>query len=359
MTPGTYIIAEAGVNHNGSLRMAKRLVQVAADAGADAVKFQTFKAKSLAIADAPKADYQLRTTDISQTQYQMLRNLELSRSSHFALVDLCKSLRIQFLSTPFDIESLDLLIQECNVQRIKISSGEITNAPLLLRAAQSRKPVILSTGMSTLEEIETALGVLAFGYAERRRKPSLNNFRIAFASKNGQENLKKNVVLLHCTTEYPTPFEDVHLKAMETMRSSFGLPVGFSDHTEGIAISIAAAAMGAVIIEKHFTLDRNLSGPDQKASLEPLELRKLVTMIRQVERALGTAKKQPTLAEKINRNVIRKSLVANCEIQEGERLTEENLGIKRPGTGIPPLHYWDWLGEKASRKYRRDDLIKP
>lgn len=354
----TYIIAEAGVNHNGSLRMARKLIRVAADAGADAVKFQTFKAENLSSIKAPKAAYQRKTTNVKESQFKMLKRLELDEKAHRELIRYCGKMGIQFLSTPFDLESLDLLVNEFDLPKIKISSGEITNAPLLLRTAQSGKPVILSTGMSTLEEIETALGVLAFGYIERHRKPSLNYFRNACRSKAGQKALKKKVVLLHCTTEYPAPFDDTHLRAMDTMRTAFGLPVGFSDHTPGIAVAIAAAARGAAIIEKHFTLDRNLPGPDHKASLEPDDLKELVTAVRQVERALGSTRKQPAASEKRNKDIVRKSLVAASDIKKGDKLTDENLTVKRPGTGVSPMNYWDWLGKKALRDYRKDDLIE-
>ncbi len=341
MKSRTFIIAEAGVNHNGSLESAKRLVEIAVEAGADAVKFQTFKAENLVSTKAPKALYQMRTTDASESQYTMLKKLELSKSAHAALIDYCTAKGIQFLSTPFDLESLDLLVRSLNLPRIKISSGEITNAPLLLRASQSGKPLILSTGMSTLAEIETALGILAFGYTKDRNNPSRQGFQNAYHTEEGQRALKEKVMLLHCTTEYPAAFEDSHLLAMDTMRSTFGLPVGFSDHTPGTAIAIAAVARGAVVIEKHFTLDKNMPGPDHKASLAPKELQSMVTSIRQVELALGTSHKTPSPSEFKNRDVIRKSLVAAFDIQEGETLAEANLTVKRPGTGVSPVDYWD------------------
>ncbi len=353
-----YIIAEAGVNHNGSLQMARKLVRVAAEAGTDAVKFQTFKTEKLVCAMAPKAAYQMQTTDAAESQFKMLKGLELDKKAHRELIRYCDARGIQLLSTPFDLESLDLLTTTLKLPRIKISSSEITNAPLLLRAARSKIPIILSTGMSTLSEIETALGVLAFGYAENRNNPSLQRFQKAYASKSGQRVLKDHVVLLHCTTEYPAPFEDIHLMAMDTMRSAFGLPVGFSDHTRGIAVAIAAVARGAVVIEKHFTLNRNLPGPDHKASLEPDELKAMVTSIRQVEAALGSSLKEPTDSEIKNRDIVRKSLVAARPIKKGHLLTAANLTAKRPGTGISPIHYWDMLGKNAGRTYRKDDLIE-
>lgn len=352
-----YIIAEAGVNHNGSLHQALKLVDAASDAGANAVKFQTFKAEKLVSSSAPKADYQISVTGSKESQFEMLKKLELDEMAHCELLRHCKERRIQFLSTPFDQESLDMLVRVIRVPIVKISSGEITNGPLLLQCARSGKPVILSTGMSTLDEIRTALGVLAFGYTEYRNRPSLAAFRSAYRSAAGQSVLKSKVILLHCTTEYPAAFKDVNLKAMETMRKAFDLPVGLSDHTIGIAVSIAAAALGARVIEKHFTLDRNLPGPDHKASLVPQELHTLVTSIRAVEEALGSSKKEPVRSELKIREVARKSLVALEDIRKGEAFTVGNLGYKRPGTGRSPLEYWQVLGKKSGKRYRKDDRV--
>jgi N-acetylneuraminate synthase len=353
----TYIIAEAGVNHNGSLEMAKQLIDVAADAGADAVKFQTFKAEKIVSRTAPKAEYQTKTTGASETQFDMIKKLELDEEDHGLLIDYCHERNIHFLSTPFDIESVQILTNRFNLPRIKISSGEITNAPLLLETARSGKPVILSTGMSTLGEVETALGVLAFGYSRSDEFPSLAAFQQAFCSEEGQQALREKVVLLHCTTEYPAPFQDVNLRAMDTLTAAFGLPVGFSDHTQGIAVPIAAVARGAVVIEKHFTLDRNLPGPDHKASLEPNELKAMVQSIRQVEEALGNPIKSPAPSELKNISVARKSLVVARAIRRGERFTEENLTVKRPGDGISPLQYWEWLGRIADKDYEADEMV--
>lgn len=353
----TYIIAEAGVNHNGSLEMAKKLVEVAADAGADAVKFQTFKADRLVSRSAPKAEYQTRTTDSDESQHEMIRKLELDENAHFTLMEHCKACNIQFLSTPFDLESVEFLARQPDLPCIKISSGDITNAPLLLKTACTGKPVILSTGMSTMGEIEEALGVLAFGYL-CHSNPSLAAFHAAYCSDGGQALLKERVTLLHCTTEYPAPFVDVNLKAMDTMRAAFGLPVGFSDHTEVIAVSIAAVARGAAMVEKHFTLDRGLPGPDHKASLEPADLKQLVYSIREVEQALGTNLKSPSPSELKNIAVARKSLVAATLIAAGEPLTVHNLTAKRPGTGISPMMYWDLLGKPANRDYASDEVIR-
>lgn len=356
----TYIIAEAGVNHNGSLKMAMELVEAAADAGADAVKFQTFRADKLVSRNAPKAGYQTRTTDAAESQFDMIRRLELDEEAHRALIKHCATQGIQFLSTPFDCDSLEMLAHTFDLPRLKLPSGEITNAPLILRAARTGKPVILSTGMSTLGEVEAALGVLAFGYAARiDEAPSPAAFREAYGSAAGQEALERNVVLLHCTTEYPAPFTEVNLRAMDTLQDAFGLPVGFSDHTTGIAVPIAAAARGAVMIEKHFTLDRNLPGPDHKASLEPSELTGMVKAIRQVELALGSRLKAPTMSESKNMSVARKSLVAAKPIRTGELFTGKNVTVKRPGNGMSPFLFWDLLGRRAARDYEPDEVILP
>lgn len=352
----TYIIAEAGVNHNGSLDMAKKLVEAAAEAGADAVKFQTFKADNLVSISAPKAEYQIRSTGIDESQHEMIRKLELNEAAHETLIEHCRACNIQFLSTPFDLESVALLVKRFNLPIIKIPSGDITNAPLMLKIAQTGKPVILSTGMSTLGEIEDALGVLAFGYLGNNES-SIAAFREAYCSAEGSATLNDKVTLLHCTTEYPAPFEEVNLKVMDTLRSAFGLPVGYSDHTEGIAVPIAAVARGAVVIEKHFTLDRTLPGPDHKASLEPTELKQMVAAIRVVEQALGSGRKHPTPSELKNMSVARKSLVSVCKIMAGEPFTADNLAVKRPGNGLSPMQYWDLLDRKASREISADEVI--
>jgi len=353
----TYIIAEAGVNHNGSVERAKKMIDVAAEANADAVKFQSFRAEKIVSPGAPKAEYQKRTTDSVESQHEMIKRLELDETSHRALIQHCKKRRIQFLSTPFDIESLDMLIGTLHLPLVKISSGDITNAPLLLKAAQWKKPLILSTGMSSLSDIETALGVLAFGYGGTSRKPSREAFREAYLSEKGQHALGKMVTLLHCTTEYPAPFEEVNLQAMDVMHSAFGLPVGYSDHTTDIAVAVAAVALGAVVIEKHFTLDRNLPGPDHMASLEPDELKVMVGSIRQVEKSLGARRKTPTASELKNKPVAQKSLVAATCIRKGEFFTEQNVAVKRPGSGLSPIFYWDIVGRKADKDYAPDEAI--
>jgi N-acetylneuraminate synthase len=357
MIDRVYIVAEAGVNHDGSLAQAIELVEIAARAGADAVKFQSFKTSSTISRSAPKAEYQKHRTGSAESQYEMVRKLELNAADHLLLRNHCRKRNIQFLSTPFDLWSLDLLVRKCRVERIKIASGEITNAPLLLKAAQSGRKVILSTGMSTLGEVESALGVLAFGYMKSRSQPSEAGFHSAFCSSIGQHLLRQRVVLLHCTTEYPAPFEDVNLRAMDTLASAFGLPVGLSDHTRGLAVPIAAVARGARLVEKHFTIDRSLPGPDHQASLEPDELVELVESIRQVEKAVGQPIKIPAASEIKNTEIARKSLVAARNIKKGERFTARNIAVKRPGSGISPMKYWETIGLKADRDYDLDDMI--
>ena len=354
---GAYVIAEAGVNHNGSVDIAKELIRVAAEAGADAVKFQTFRAEKVASRRAPKADYQMETTDGQESQIDMLRKLELPRAVHKELMAECRAAGIDFLSTPFEEESLDFLAGECNLPVLKIPSGEITNGPFLLQVAKTGKDIILSTGMSTLGEVENALGVLSFGYLHEGDPHSMRDFTDAYVEAQRKGILQGRVKLLHCTTEYPAPFDEINLAAMDTMRNAFGLPVGYSDHTEGIAVALAAVARGASIIEKHFTLDRNLPGPDHKASLEPKELGEMVRGIRQIEQAIGGNIKTVGKAEEKNSLIARKSLVARSFIREGERFTAENVTVKRPGTGISPLRYWDILGTEAKRDYMADEVL--
>ena len=354
--PPVTVIAEAGVNHNGSLDRALELVDVAAQAGADIVKFQTFRAAKLASRSAPKAGYQMRMTERSESQHDMLLRLELGEPEHHHLIEACAERGIEFLSTPFDIDSLELLAHRLDLRRIKLGSGEVTNAPLLLAAARTGKPLIVSTGMATLTEVETALGVLAYGYLGGDA-PSVGAFAEAMKAPKARAALLEKVTLLHCTTEYPAPDNEVNLRAVDTLRDAFGLPVGFSDHSRGIAIPIAAAARGALVIEKHFTTDRSLPGPDHKASLEPGELTEMVAAIRRVQAALGDGVKTPGASESKNIAIARKSLVAGRAIKAGEPFTPENLTVKRPGTGNSPLHYWDMLGQQATRDYDEDELI--
>lgn len=351
------IIAEIGVNHNGSLDLARQLVRAAADAGADFAKFQSFRAGELVTRAAPKADYQRQTTGTEESQFDMLSRLSLGPDEHRELMAECKKCGIGFLSTPFDHPSLALLCDELGLRRLKVSSGDLTNAPLLLDIARRGCEVLLSTGMSTLGEIEEALGVLAFGFATPEAAPSRAAFRQAYRSAEGQALLRQRVTLMHCTTEYPAPVEEVNLRCIATLRAAFDLPTGFSDHTEGISIAIAAAALGATVIEKHFTLDRNLSGPDHRASLEPAEFMEMAAGIREVETALGSGIKAPTQRELRNIAVARKSLAVIKPIRAGEPFSAENLGARRPGTGIDPIAYWEWLGKTASKDHKVDELL--
>lgn len=325
------IIAEAGVNHNGDINLAKKLIEQAAKAGADVVKFQTFKANSCVSVSAKKAKYQLETTAKEESQLEMIQKLELSYESHFELMKHCKKHGIIFLSTPFDLESVEFL-RGLDLPYFKIPSGEITNLPYLKAVAKCKKRVLLSTGMANLGEIEAALTILR---------------------KNGT----KNITLLHCNTEYPTPFEDVNLNALKTLKEAFKLEVGYSDHTEGIVASLGAVALGAVVIEKHFTLDKTMEGPDHKASLEFEELRALCKGIRELEKALGSGIKKASKSEAKNKIIARKSLVAKCIIQKGEKFSEQNLTTKRPGSGISAMRYEEYLGKRALKTYKKDELI--
>jgi len=325
------IIAEAGVNHNGDVTIAKRLVDEAVKCGADIVKFQTFNPKKLASKFADMADYQKENLGVVEPQEVMLSKLTLKKEEYIELADYCKKKGIGFLSTPFESESMHFLE---SIQDIwKIPSGEITNYPFLVDVAKTGKDVILSTGMSTLEEVEAALDLL-------------------------KENGSGKITLLHCTTNYPTPMQDVNLRAMLTMKKQFGVEVGYSDHTQGIEVPIAAVAMGASVIEKHFTLDRNMEGPDHKASLEPAELNAMIRAIRNIEMALGDGVKVPSESEKANIGVVRKSIIAARHISSGEEFTEENLTTKRPGNGINPMRWREVIGTKAKRDFEEDELIE-
>lgn len=354
-----FIVAEAGVNHNGSLELAKRLIDVAAEAGADAVKFQTFKTSHVVSRSAKKADYQIRETGAQESQWEMIKKLELSPNDFKELQAYCRLKKIEFMSTGFDLESLDFLADQLKVSRIKIPSGEITNAPLLLRAAEKGLPIILSTGMSSLQEVCEALGVLAFGMTKPAgSKPSREAFEKAFFSLAGKKALRQRVSLLQCTTEYPTPYKDVHLQAMDTLRDTFDLPTGLSDHSEGILSCLTAAARGACILEKHFTLDKKMHGPDHKASLEPNELKELVLSVRRITDILGSPEKKAADSEIKNLEIARRSLTTASEVRSGDVFNEKNLTSKRPGTGISPMHYWEWLGKKANKNYSEDEVIE-
>jgi N-acetylneuraminate synthase len=357
MTEPVFIIAEAGVNHDGSVEDAVRLIDAAADAGADCVKFQTFQAEALASIHADKAAYQKRTTSADQSQQAMLKQLELPASAYRALVERARQRGIVFLSTPFDSGSLSFLLHELELGRIKVGSGDMNNAPMLLTIAAARRDVILSTGMATFAEVEEALSVLAFGYAGRKEPPSRAGFAAAWADGTVRAALVGKVTLLHCTTEYPAPAEAVNLKAMDTLRDHFGLPVGYSDHTLGPDISIAAVARGAVMIEKHLTLDCRRTGPDHAASLEPNAFAALVRSIRRVENAFGDGRKVPQRAETANIPIARKALVAARPIAVGEPFTADNLTLKRPGIGLPPIALWDMIGKTAQRAYDADEAI--
>lgn len=355
----TIVIAEAGVNHNGSEKLAFELIEAAYDAGAHIVKFQTFKANNLATHYANQALYQAKNTRKVESQLEMLKKLELSYESHHKLKKFSNKLGIEFLSTAFDIESLNFLVNDLGLKRLKIPSGELTNAPFLLQHSITGCNLILSTGMANLAEIESALEVIAYGLTYKSgNKINPYDFRSSYESRKGQEILKEKVCLLHCTTEYPAPLEEINLMAIETLNHAFGLPTGYSDHTLGINIAIAAAARGAAIIEKHLTLDRKMEGPDHKASLLPEEFKLMVEAIAEVNVALGDGIKKTSISEKKNIDVARKSLVAIKDIKKGEIFTVENLGIKRPGRGISPYRYWEKLDSIANKDYKKDDFLE-
>lgn len=344
-----FFIAEAGVNHNGDRDKAFALVDVAADSGADAVKFQTFSANRLATAQAPKAAYQTVTTESRQNQLEMLRALELPRDWHAPLRDHALARGIEFISTPFDTQSLDFLVQ-LGMPRLKVPSGELTNAPLLWRFARSGLPMILSTGMATLSEVEGALAVVAHALSSAEEPQSLEEVLRGWSDPRCRAALAGKVSLLHCTSQYPTPMAEVNLSAMDTLRV-FGLPVGYSDHTEGILIALAAVARGARVIEKHFTLDRNLPGPDHIASIEPAELASLVTQIRMLEQAMGDGTKVPQASEWDTRRAARQCVIAARPITQGEMLVRAQLTTARTGSGIPASRLWDLVGRRARRSY--------
>lgn len=353
----TTIIAEAGVNHNGSLVRALELVDRAAAAGADIVKFQTFRADALASANARKADYQQRAGDADENQLEMLRRLELSPEDHRRIMKRCAERGIRFLSSPFDSGSLHFLIDELGLGEIKLGSGELTNGPMLLEVGRQDVKVLLSTGMATLGEVEEALGVLAFAMASGSQTPSRANFARALAEPSAWMRLRDRVTLLHCTTEYPAPDAETNLRAMDTMAQAFGLPVGYSDHTEGLAIGLAAVARGARVLEKHFTLSRELPGPDHAASLEPDELAEFVRQTRRIEVALGSGVKQPGARELANRQIARKSVVATRALPARHRLAASDMAIKRPATGASPMCYWDLLGTRLDRDVVDDEPL--
>jgi len=349
-----YVIAEAGVNHNGDLKLAHELVDAAADAGADAVKFQTFVPELLASSLAEKAAYQQRNQPDKDNQLEMLQKLALDFEHHHELFDHCQRREIDFLSSPFDKHSASFLIDKMELPQIKLGSGELTNGPLIWQLALSGRKLILSTGMATLDEIREALGLICHAITHPGEQPQTNDFSACFDARL----LKNHVSLLHCTTEYPCPVDSVNLLAMNTLAETFGLTCGYSDHTQGINVSLAAVARGAVIIEKHFTLDRSLPGPDHLASLEPEELKLLVEGIRQIELALGSKDKQPVASERNNAAIARKSIIALQAISKGQGYNSDNIGCKRPGKGISPMRYWSLLDKTSQRDYDKDEIIE-
>jgi N-acetylneuraminate synthase len=355
-TQKVYVIAEAGVNHNGRRDLAFSLIEAAASAGADAVKFQTFNADLLASQSAPKAQYQKNTTSDAESQLEMLRGLELPRAWHSELQTYARDKNIEFLSTAFDVDSLDFLVG-LNMSRFKIPSGEITNGPLLWRFARTCKPLIVSTGMATLSEVEQALAIIAHARLNDTEPGHLDEVWKCWAHPGARESLRDWVTLLHCTSQYPTPMHEVNLRAMDTLASTFSLPVGYSDHTAGGLVSTAAVARGASVIEKHFTLDRNLKGPDHAASLEPDELKRLIMDIRDLEVALGDSCKVPQPSEWDTRLAARQQIIASQSIQKGSIIRREQLGTARCGTGMMPTHIWNLVGQIAQRDYSAGEII--
>jgi N-acetylneuraminate synthase len=351
-----FIVAEAGVNHNGSVSKALDLIDAAAYAGADAVKFQTFVTEKMITKNSEKANYQKRTTVIKENQFEMIKKLELNFNSYFKLKNRCRKNNIKFLSTAFDYDSLNFLVNKLKLDVLKIPSGEIINGPYLLEHAKYKKKLIVSTGMSTINEVETCLGVIAFGLLNKS-KPSKKSFQNAYKSKEGKRILSKYVTLLHCTSNYPAKFSEINLNAMIELKNKFGLAVGYSDHSKGTLVSISAAAMGARYIEKHFTLDKNLPGPDHLASLEPDELKLMVTSIRNVEIIRGSKKKIPQASEINVQKVARRSIVATKKIRKGDIINENNIGLKRPASGKNPMDYWKLIGQTSKKNYDIDENI--
>jgi len=354
----TIFIAEAGVNHNGSVDMAFRLVDIANEAGADIVKFQSFEAEKVVGLTTPQADYQRKNTGTVASQREMLSKLQINKFEQKQIANYCSAAGIEFLSSAFDSTSLQFIANDIGVKRLKIASGEITNLPFVLEHARLEREIIISTGMANLTEIEKALSVIAFGLiAESSAKPSMDAFLSAYSSLEGKEALRKNVTILQCTSEYPAPIDELNLSAMNALKEAFGVRVGFSDHSDGILASIIATSLGASVIEKHFTLDKNLSGPDHKASLNPSQLTELILAGKQVKKALGSKEKSLQRSEAKNKAIARKSLVAAKSIKVGEIFSEENLTTCRPGIGMEPYLYWTILGSHASRAYSKGDQI--
>ena len=349
-----YIIAEVGVNHNGQLDLAMKLIDVAKECGADAVKFQTFRAESLVTAYAEKADYQKANDTGSINQLEMLKKLEISFADHFKLKEYCEKRGIDFMSSAFDFECLRFLIHELKLQTMKVPSGETANYPFIYELAKSQVKAVVSTGMFEMNEIRTALAVMALGY---QNKPMDIKKLEQISTEEMSQVLKDKISLLHCTTAYPCKPEDANIRVLETFKSTFKVPVGYSDHTEGFAASMAAVSFGATVIEKHITLDRNMEGPDHKASLDPIQFKQYVQFIRETEKVLGSPEKKPTEEELKNRVFARKSVVAKRPIRAGEVFSEENVDLKRPGNGLSPLCYWGMMGKKAVRDLKKDEMI--
>ncbi|GAA5415657.1 N,N'-diacetyllegionaminic acid synthase [Paraliobacillus ryukyuensis] len=352
----TYIIAEAGVNHNGDIQIAKKLIETASNCGADAIKFQTFHASTLVTVNAKQTKYQQKNTGQKKSQLEMLQQLELTDNEFMELNAFSETKGIDFLSTPFDRDSLDFLVDKLELSTIKISSGDLNNYPYLYEVAKKSDQIIISTGMSTIDEIHKALAFIAYGLAGKEinnKSDVLEFYQLSVA----KEKLKQHVTVLQCTTSYPTPLEEVNLQSIKFLQQELALPVGFSDHTDSTLIPATAVAMGACVIEKHFTLDKTMPGPDHKASLEPIQLKEMIEAIRKVEKAQGNFGKKLTVSEKDNINLVRKSLIANRNISKGELFTEGNLVVKRPGDGISPEFYWDYIGTQAQKDYQKDDLI--
>ena len=354
----TFLIAEVGVNHDGELNKALELIDIASEAGADAVKFQTFISEDLSSKHAKKAAYQLSNTNNNESQLDVLKKLELSNGDYESIVNRCWKKNIQFMSTAFDNKSLKFLTQQLKVKILKIPSGEITNAPFLLEHAKTGLDIILSSGMSSMKEVETALAYICFGYLNPNKVVNYEDVFDCYHSKEGKAILNDRVVILHCTSQYPAPLKDINLNALKTLKKEFGLKIGYSDHSLGYLVSSNAISLGAKVIEKHITLDKSLPGPDHSASLSPHEFEEFVKVMRETELFLGDGKKTITDSEKETKDVARKSIVASHLIKKGEIFTKENLTIKRPGTGISPTEIWNLYGEESPKEFNKDEIIE-
>ncbi len=356
----TYVIAEAGVNHNGKIKLAKKLVDIAVNAGADAVKFQLFNSDLIVTKSASKASYQLNKNK-NETQHSMLKKLELKKSELIELSKYCTKKKIDFLCSAFDSESLKFIIKNTKIKTLKIASGEITNAPFLLEHARSGKNIIISTGASNLREVTNALCVLSYGLLNKKKlkneKLTIKNFRHAYNSKKGKKLLQKKVTILHCTSHYPAPIDEVNLLAINLMKNRFRLKLGYSDHTNNKLTTLSAVCLGACVVEKHFTINKNMSGPDHKSSANPKELSEMVSNIRIIEKIMGKKEKKLQKSESKNLNIIRKSIVAREVISTGKQFNKNNIYLKRPGNGINPFLYWKLIGKKSKKTYKIDELI--